>query len=387
MQNQDSEESGQAGSDMPVPIIWLFGKVQHGKTSIRSLLTGTDLEGIGEGFVRKTREPKLYPWPPPPLRPSFQFLDTPGIGAEGADNAAEARTAMIQGEQQAHVLLLALRAEDRNLDGLINALREIRGRHPDWPFIVAQTRLHDLYPPNGGHAMPYPYNGDERDDVLPGVPTDLRQSLAAQRATFSKLPGPPPVFIPIDLTRPEQKLSPDNYGAERFLEVLERMLPGVIQSREVVSASLDSARTQIILPYAICAAVAEAPPLPGLGLAGASTAQVLMLKAIANRVGLQWDKALFWRFLAVLGTGIAGSFAAAAAGRQVLKLVPGAGTALAATTSFAATWAAGEAAMKIFASFAEGKQPNTDEIRENWHNSFGEAKEWYKAHRMDASKS
>jgi hypothetical protein len=53
MQNQSSEESGQDGSDMPVPIIWLFGKVQHGKTSIRSLLTGTDLEGIGEGFVRK----------------------------------------------------------------------------------------------------------------------------------------------------------------------------------------------------------------------------------------------------------------------------------------------------------------------------------------------
>lgn len=387
MQDQIDKESGQNGSEMPVPIVWLFGKVQHGKTSIRSLLTCTDLAGVGEGFVRKTREPKLYAWPPPPLRPIFQFLDTPGIGAEGADNAAEAKTAMVQGEQQAHVLLLAVRAEDRNLDGLMDALREIRGRHSDWPLIVAQTRLHDLYPPNGGHAMPYPYNGDERDDVLPGVPTDLRQSLAAQRATFSRLPGSSPIFIPIDLTRPEQKLSPGSYGAERLLEVLERLLPDVIHRKEVVSSALDSARTQIILPYAIGAAAAEAPPLPGLGLVGASTAQILMLKAIANRFDLQWDRDLFWRFLAILGPGIAASFGAAAMARQVVKLVPVAGTALAATTSFAATWAVGEAAMRVFASFAEGKPPPVQQIRENWHKRFGEGKEWFRANQMDASKS
>ncbi|MCA3296356.1 MAG: GTPase domain-containing protein, partial [Roseomonas sp.] len=109
-----------------VPVLWLIGKAQAGKTSIAAQLTGLGEDGIGLGFKRTTREPRLHPWPPDPMRPLFQLLDTPGIGAEGTDNEAEAMAAIAQAEEQAHVLLVAVRAEDANIHGLLDALRTIR---------------------------------------------------------------------------------------------------------------------------------------------------------------------------------------------------------------------------------------------------------------------
>ena len=40
---------------MPAPVIWLFGKVQSGKTSIIRALTGAERAQIGGGFKPCTR--------------------------------------------------------------------------------------------------------------------------------------------------------------------------------------------------------------------------------------------------------------------------------------------------------------------------------------------
>lgn len=371
------------GIDTPIPVIWLIGKAQAGKTSIAAQLTGLGGDGIGLGFKRTTREPRLHPWPPPPMRPLFQLLDTPGIGAEGADNEAEAKAAIARAEEQAHVLLVAVRAEDANIGGLLDALRTIRQRHPEWPIVVAQTRLHDLYETAAGHALPYPFHGDARDDVLPGIPTELRRALAAQRQAFRALPGGTPVFVPLDLTRAVQQLEPHSYGADRLLDLLGTLLPGVIGPLVPRGDLLDGARLRIILPYAIAAGASEAPPLPFLGLFGATTAQGLMLRAIAARCGLDWNTDLVWRFVAVLGPGIALSFGGTSLIRQFVKLVPLVGTAAAAATSFAATWAAGEAAMLFFSQLSRGDEPDAEAVRQAWHGGFKEAKTWWEQNRKD----
>jgi uncharacterized protein (DUF697 family) len=381
MMTQAASEPTKEGIETPVPVIWLMGKAQAGKTSIAAHLTGLGEDGVGLGFKRTTRESRLHPWPPPPMRPFFQFLDTPGIGAEGADNEAEAKAAIAQAEEQAHVLIVAVRSEDADTGGMLNALRAIRQRHPKWPIVVAQTRLHDLYEPGAGHILPYPFHGDARDDVLLGIPAELRRALAVQRQAFSGLPGGAPVFVPIDLTRGVQNLAPHSYGADRLLDVLGTLLPGVnvpIIPREDL---LDGARLKIILPYAIAAGASEAPPFPFLGLFGATTAQGLMLGAIAARCGLDWNTELAWRFVAVLGPGIALSFGGTSLIRQFVKLVPIAGTAAAAATSFAATWAAGEAAMIFFLQLSCGHEPDAEAVQQAWYGGFKEAKAWWELNR------
>ena len=360
------------------PVVWLLGKAQAGKTSIAAALTGAGEAGIGFGFRRETTESQLHPWPPPPGLPVLRFLDTPGLWADAGEEAARAAEAMAMAETHAQVVVVALRAEDGDLTALAGLLAQLRRRQPALPVIVAQTRLHDLYPPGAGHLLPYPYTGDEADLARPGVPVALARALAAQRTALAGLPGGAPTFVPIDLTREEAELTPRLYGAEQLLDALGRALPATVAALRTLRDPLRGARLRIILPHALAAAAAEAPPLPFAGLAGATTAQGLMLRAIALRCGLPWDRALVWRFLGVLGPGIALSAGGAAGLRQVLKLVPVVGTAAAAATAFATTWAAGEAAMVLFGDLGRGEAPDPAAVRAAWERGFEEARDWWR---------
>jgi uncharacterized protein (DUF697 family) len=388
----DGTKSTHSGSDDPgerarieatatAPVIWLLGKAQAGKTSIAACLTGTGEEGVGLGFQRTTREPGLHAWPPPPAPPVLLFLDTPGIGADDGNAEAEARRAMAQAEDQAHVILVVARAEDLAVGVLVQALTEIRQRHRDWPVIVAQTRLHDLYPTGMPHLLPYPFDGTTADFGLPGLPQDLMRALATQRRIFASIPGEPPTFVPVDLTRAVQGFEPRDYGAEALLNALGQMQPETADTLREMRDPLKGARLRVILPWALMAAATEAPPLPFLGLAGATTGQGLMLRAIAARCGVPWTFSLVWRFLAVLGPGILTSAGASAVIRQVLKLGIGPGTAAAAAAAFTVTWAAGEAGMVWFGALGRGEQPDKEAVRSAWRRGFEEAVAWWKRNR------
>src|SRR5262247_3243533 len=131
-----------AFAEAEAPVIWLLGKTQAGKTSIVAALTGEGREDIGNGFQPATRTARKYAWPPD--RPLLRFLDTRGL-ADVADYDPAEDIAFAEG--QSHLVLVVLRAEDMNAAPVLGPLRAARQRHPDWPVIVAQTRLHDLYPP------------------------------------------------------------------------------------------------------------------------------------------------------------------------------------------------------------------------------------------------
>src|SRR5438034_383587 len=47
---------------LPVPVFWLFGKTQTGKTSIIRYLTGAADAAIGQGFKPCTRFSRRYPF-------------------------------------------------------------------------------------------------------------------------------------------------------------------------------------------------------------------------------------------------------------------------------------------------------------------------------------
>src|SRR5436305_8411543 len=72
----------------PVPVFWLLGKTQSGKTSVIRYLTGAEDAAIGNGFRPTTRTTREYPFPTPEA-PLLSFLDTRGLDEPGYDPAAD----------------------------------------------------------------------------------------------------------------------------------------------------------------------------------------------------------------------------------------------------------------------------------------------------------
>src|SRR5271154_5882899 len=62
---------------LPVPVFWLFGKTQTGKTTIIKFLTGAEQAEIGHGYKPCTRFSREYNFPTDET-PLATFLDTRG---------------------------------------------------------------------------------------------------------------------------------------------------------------------------------------------------------------------------------------------------------------------------------------------------------------------
>ena len=69
---------GVAREKQPLPVLWLIGKAQAGKTSIIRALTGSEAAEIGNGFQPCTRTARFYDFPAE--APVARFLDTRGLG-------------------------------------------------------------------------------------------------------------------------------------------------------------------------------------------------------------------------------------------------------------------------------------------------------------------
>src|SRR6516162_6452703 len=85
----------------PVPVFWLFGKTQSGKTSIIKYLTGAAEAEIGQGFQPCTRHSRQYQFPTPEA-PLLIFLDTRGVDEPAYDPAED----LARSDQQAHLVVV-----------------------------------------------------------------------------------------------------------------------------------------------------------------------------------------------------------------------------------------------------------------------------------------
>src|SRR4051794_36358233 len=83
---------------LPVPVFWLFGKTQSGKSSLIKYLTGADQAEVGRGFAPSPRFSRKYEFPTPEA-PLVTFLDTRGLDEPGYDPAEDLR----QFDAEAHV--------------------------------------------------------------------------------------------------------------------------------------------------------------------------------------------------------------------------------------------------------------------------------------------
>ncbi|HEY7669643.1 MAG TPA: GTPase domain-containing protein, partial [Hyphomicrobium sp.] len=158
------------------PVVWLLGKVQSGKTSLIRVMTGCNNAEIGDGFKACTRTARIFDFPEE--APLIRFLDTRGLGEVGYDPSEDLALC----EQQAHLVVVTMRALDPQQEAVLEVVRATRRRHPEWPLIVVQSTLHEGYPLGARHVLPYPFK--ERDPArlaAAGVAPDLVRSLMRQR--------------------------------------------------------------------------------------------------------------------------------------------------------------------------------------------------------------
>src|SRR5262249_3015839 len=133
-------------------------------------------------------------------------------------------------EEQSHLLLVVMQVADPIQHVVLDVLEQARRRHPDWPLVVAQTGLHRLYPAGTGHPAEDPYTGGPEDETNAPVPPALRPALAHQRRQFARLRGPPPRFVPIDFTVPDDGFTPQEFGLEALWHALEEAGPSAFEA-------------------------------------------------------------------------------------------------------------------------------------------------------------
>jgi uncharacterized protein (DUF697 family) len=345
--NRDQPRDMTTAVTVNAPVVWLLGKVQSGKSSIIRTLTGnTDLE-IGSGFKAATKTARIFDFPE--IAPLVRFLDTRGLGEVMYDPAADIAAC----EQQAHLLLVVMRALDHQQAAVLDVIETVRRRRPDWPIAVAQTTLHEGYQKGVLHPLPYPYV-----DIEPvrwssaGVPTDLARSLVKQRALFDAVRGRERIaFVPIDFTRPSDGYPPHDYGLAALTSTLRTVAPASITAslRATRVAANQGIATRVhsqIIGHATTAAAADIVPVAGaIAVPGI---QAKLLHDLATAYGVPWDRRTVAQFAGCLGTGTMVRMLSTFGIRELVKLLPiygqTAGAAAAAVTSFTTTYAVGKAA-------------------------------------------
>jgi uncharacterized protein (DUF697 family) len=363
------------------PVIWLLGKVQTGKSSIVQGLTGADRAEVGAGFRACTRTAALFPFPQD--QPVVQFLDTRGLGEVQYDPADDLAFAMAR----AQLVCCVVKAMDSDLSAVLSVLRTIRDQHPDWPVIVAQTTLHEGYLPGQAHVMPYPYTANAIPSPIASpatMPTAVQRALDRQRQLFASLPGRAPiVFVPIDFTQAGDGYEPRHYGLSALLDAIEHTAPiGLAASlREASKAAAQPAaqakRLQLhrnIQRHAMAAAAVDVVPFAGL--IGVPGIQAALLRTLALDYDVTWDRRAMSEFAGALGIGTLAWLASGFGLRQLVKLVPvygqTVGAAAAAASSYASTYALGQAALAYLDWRLDG-ETGDNKVVETYRRALSEA--------------
>ena len=371
----------------PVPLFWLFGKTQSGKTSIIKFLTGADAAEIGLGFKPCTRFSREYQFPTAEA-PLLSFLDTRGLDEPGYDPAAD----LARFNDQAHMVIVTVKVLDHAVANLRAHLRVLRSAQPTRPVVLALTCLHEAYPQQQ-HPQPYPFqeqraphNGQpsgaaaalpERNRPpdppgsaapcpvpAPHCPPDLWRSVAEQCRQFDELVD---VVVPIDLTPPDEGFADPRYGGPHLKQLLLELLPRAYRQTlltlDEANAHLQDLYARRVLPhivgYSTLAATAGAIPIPWLDLLILPGIQTRMLSHLARVYGQPLSATRFLEFASTLGLGVAMRQAA----REVMKFIPYVGSVAGGALAAASTFALGKAFCYYYTAVHRGHVPSADDLK------------------------
>ncbi len=356
---------------LPVPVFWLFGKTQSGKTSLVKFLTGADHAEIGQGFRPTTRFSRQYQFPTPEA-PLVTFLDTRGLDEPGYDPQED----LARFNDTAHVVVVTVKAMDHAQENVLRHLKALRAAQPSRPVLLVLTCLHEAYPQQQ-HPLPYPYDKGE-EAVAAAVPEDLRRSLAEQRRRFEGLVDD---VVPIDLTPPEEGFNEPNYGGERLQKVLTGMLPAAYRQTlialEETTHELQDLYARLALPhilgYSMLAASAGAIPIPWLDLLILPGIQSRMIHHLAQIYGQPLNAARFLEIAGTLGMGLLVRQAV----REVTKFIPFVGSVASGALAGASTYALGKAFCFYYRAVHQGHVPRPEDLKRYYQEQLAQAeKHW-----------
>nr|WP_283759438.1 GTPase [Roseofilum casamattae] len=359
-------------SQLPTTEALLIGKPQTGKSSIVRGLTGVSAEIIGQGFRPHTQHTERYAYPSEDL-PLLIFTDTVGLGdieRETEDIIAELAQDLETETTRARVLVLTVKINDFATDTLQQVVASLRQQYPQVPCLLAITCLHEAYPAGEENHPAYPPEFPELQRSRDRIQDEL--GTLCDRA------------VPIDFTLEEDGYTPVFYGLEELRETLAELLPEA-ESR-AMHQLLDGEVTQelgnlyrdvgrrYITAFSIMAATAAAVPLPFATMPVLTVLQVSMV----GLLGKLYGQTLSPSQAGGVASAIAGGFLAQAVGRELVKFIPGFGSAIAASWAAAYTFALGEGACVYFGDLMGGKKPDPEKIQAVMREAFQGAKERFK---------
>ena len=359
--------------EAPIPVFWMVGKTQSGKTSVIRYLTGADRAEIGKGFQPCTRWSSQYRFPNDQA-PLMCFLDTRGLDEPGYDPTDD--SARFEGE--AHLVMVVVKALDHAQQNVLAMLKRIRDAEPKRPVVLVLTCLHEAYPQQQ-HPLPYPFTADAQLPVDASGPLEaLSLSIAEQKHRFEGLVDR---VVAVDLTLADEGFNEPSYGGKALEQVLLDTLP-VAQAQNLRMLAMAKkglrdvyARRALptILGYSSMAGTAGALPIPFVDLIVISAIQTRMLFQLAKLYGHPLTKRHLTEIAGSLGLGLLTH----QAGRSLIKVIPGLGTVVGsiaggvlATTS---TYALGRVFCFYYKAVLEGQVPDPADLRRYYKDQLDQA--------------
>ena len=358
--------------ELPTTEAWLIGKPQAGKSSIVRGLTGVTEEIVGQGFQPHTNHTERYAYPSDDL-PLLVFTDTVGLGdteRETATIIGELEAQLETQQQRARILILTVKINDFATDSLRQTARQLKQKYPQIPCLLAVTCLHEIYPPDVDNHPDYPPNYAE-----------IERAFAQIKESFAELYDR---SVLIDFTLEEDGYEPVFYGLSSLRDNLAELLPEAeantihqLLDREVGdqigNLYRDTARRYLVA-FSTMAATLAAVPLPFATMPVLTALQVSMVGLLGKLYGQTLNPSQAGGVV----SAIAGGFFAQAIGRELVKFIPGLGSAIAASWAAAYTWSLGEGACVYFGDLMGGKKPDPQKIQSAMADAFTAAKERFK---------
>lgn len=359
-------------AQLPTTEALLIGKPQSGKSSIVRGMTGVSAEIVGQGFRPHTQHTQRYSYPSNDL-PLLIFTDTVGLGdvSQETEGIIEELSGDLQEESRgARVLILTVKINDFATETLRKIAQELRQKYPDIPCLLVVTCLHEVYPINTENHPVYPPDFQE-----------LNRAFGAIQEGFK---GWYDRAVLIDFTLEEDGYTPVFYGLEGLRDRLADLLPDAearaiyqLLEREVgeeIGTIYRDVARRYILAFSIMAAAIAAVPLPLATMPVLTAVQV----SLVTILGKLYGQTLTPSQAGGVVSAIAGGFLAQAIGRELVKFVPGLGSAIAASWAATYTFSLGETACVYFGDLMGGKKPDPQKIQAVMRESFQGAKERFK---------
>jgi uncharacterized protein (DUF697 family)/GTP-binding protein EngB required for normal cell division len=369
---QIAEILAEVRKELPTTEAWLIGKPQAGKSSIVRGLTGVSAEIVGQGFQPHTQHTQRYAYPSAEL-PLLIFTDTVGLGdlkQETKTIIEELEAELQQKEQCARILILTVKINDFATDSLRQIAQQLRKNYPQIPCLLAVTCLHEIYSAEVDNHPEYPANFPEIQRAL----SEITQSFAG---LYDRL-------VLIDFTLEEDGYEPIFYGLTALQANLGELLPEAEAKtiHQLLDRGIgdklgnlyrDTARRYMVA-FSTMAATIAAVPIPLATMPVLTALQVSMV----GLLGKLYGQTLSPSQAGGVVSAIAGGFLAQAVGRELVKFIPGFGSAIAASWAAAYTWTLGEGACVYFGDLMGGKKPNPQKIQSAMADAFEAAKQRFK---------